>query len=251
MGTNLQSLHCCAPRFFLAKTAAHCRSEKPPMGIINFSIPKGLVHAVTKAARFQNFIETGTFKGGTSHWAATIFPKVYTIEISPELSKTASEIGAGKGLSNVNYLVGDSRTVLPALVPKLEGRSFFWLDGHFCTGAGGEDFQCPLLEELDSLKSLPGCVIFIDDARLFLGRNPPPHHTDEWPRIDEIFAKLHALFPDAFTTVIDDVIVCVPADLRKAVDDFYETTFQERYYNPMYGMKRFSKLKLLKRFLLG
>jgi hypothetical protein len=176
------------------------------MKFVNFSIPKDLVIRIQNKLQFDNFIETGTWQGGTCFWAAKYFLNVHTIEINEEISLATSK--KDECPKNINFLVGDSSVVLPVLIPKLKGRNFFWLDGHWCGGiSGGEENPCPLLIELESISKLKDSVIFIDDARCFLGPLPPPNNPDKWPLIDEIFLVLNKYFPDSFTTIIDDVII--------------------------------------------
>ena len=200
------------------------------MGIVNFSIPKDLVKQLIAKVKFDNFIETGTFRGETSFWAAKYFDRVYTIEISPEISReTASRPDVPK---NIGFLVGNSKDLLGPLCSRIHGRSFFWLDGHWCSGAAGKEEECPLMDELSAIAKLQDSVIFVDDARCFLGPLPPPHYHTHWPMIDEIFLKLRELFPTSFVTIIDDVIICVPDDLRATIYDYWMATFDARYAPP-------------------
>jgi hypothetical protein len=223
------------------------------MGFVNFSIPKDLVHAIINTTKFDNFIETGTFRGETSFWAAKFFNKVYTIEISPEISKeTASRPDAPK---NIEFLVGNSKDLIGPLCDRIKGRSFFWLDGHWCSGAAGKEEECPLMDELSAIKEHKDAVIFVDDARCFLGPLPPPHDYAHWPVIDEVFAKLKELFPESFVTIIDDVIVCVPEDLRLTIYQYWMNTFDERYALPKTEsfhdrLKRIPRKQIVK-YLLG
>src|SRR3981081_198889 len=98
------------------------------MGYVNFSMPREIVLKFKEKAAIKNFVETGTFKGNTSFWAAVHFEKVYTIEIDPAISKsTASRPDCPK---NIDFKIGNSKDVLPKLIDQLKGRSIFWLDGH-------------------------------------------------------------------------------------------------------------------------
>lgn len=199
------------------------------MGIINFSIPKEIVVKIAKETNIKNFVETGTFKGGTAFWAATHFPNVYTIEIDEKISKeTASNPNRPH---NIEFIVGDSKYALKDLMERITERSFFWLDGHWCMGAGGKDEECPLLEELSAISIAKEPVIFIDDARCFLGPMPPPHNSEDWPLIDEVFATLKNYFPNHFTTIQDDVIMCVPTDVKKIINQDWQDKFNDRFYS--------------------
>lgn len=217
------------------------------MGVITFSIPKELVARIASEIKFDNFVETGTYQGGTCFWAAQFFNKVYTIEIDPVMSRsTASKPDCPK---NIEFLVGNSKDILPQLASnKLNGRSFFWLDGHWC-GGGGKDEECPLMEELTAIRSLKDAVIFIDDARCFLGPLPLPHDATHWPRIDEIFQKLKELFPDNFTTIQDDVIMSVPPDIARIVNADWQEKYNARFTAT--GPVALSRLQVIKRLLFN
>ena len=198
------------------------------MGIVQFSIPKELVLRLISEKPFNNFVETGTYKGGTTFWAAQYFPKVYTIEIDSELSAQAASHPMNAG--NIEFLVGDSRVVLPKLIStKIQGSSLFWLDGHWCSGGGGKDAECPLLEELTAISSLKDVVVLIDDARCFLGPLPKPHNSSDWPRIDQIFQLAKKLFPTHRVTIQDDVILILPPFYFKVFEDFWEESYSSRY----------------------
>lgn len=198
------------------------------MGLINFSIPKDLVLQFLEKRPIDNFIETGTFRGGTSFWAANHFQKVYTIEIDAELSKsTASNPLCPK---NIEFLVGNSKEVLPQLMASgITGSCLFWLDGHWCSGGGGKDEECPLLDELEAIKSAQDSIILIDDARCFLGPLPKPHDSTHWPRIDQVFKKITETFPNHHFTIQDDVILVLPAAYLPVFDEEWVNNFHTRF----------------------
>jgi hypothetical protein len=202
------------------------------MGYVQFSMPRDLVTKFQKAGGIKNFIETGTFKGVTSFWAAGVFEKVYTIEIDPERSRlTASARDCPK---NIEFLVGNSADVLPGLLQQVTGRSAFWLDGHWCnTSEEGKEQECPLMDELKSMEALQDALIMIDDARAFLGPLPPPHQAKQWPRIHEIFAFFASHFPGHLVTIADDVIYAIPQDLVPVFEQDWMSQYHQRF-----GMSR-------------
>ncbi len=198
------------------------------MGYVSFSMPREIVLAFKVKGNIKNFIETGTYKGGTSFWAAKHFESVFTIEIDPERSKATSEDPSSS--NNIEYLVGNSGEVLPKLVQRIQGRSIFWLDGHWCnTSEFGKEEECPLIDEIKGIMHLQDAVILIDDARAFLGPLPPPHNNNVWPRIDEIFSLLKECFPTHFCTLADDVIYAIPKDLVAVFDTDWIRQYSKRF----------------------
>lgn len=218
------------------------------MGVINFSIPESLVLNLVKNNNVKNFIETGTYKGNSSFWAAKHFDNVFTIELNKELyEETSSRKDAPK---NIKFLHGNSKDVLPELVNKLDGQSIFWLDGHWCMGAGGKEDECPLMNELMAISKTKDSIILIDDARCFLGPLPPPHNANDWPRIDEIFLLINNHFPSYTTTIVEDVIVAVPASVKQNLDDYWQNNYN-RIYSLKNAIGKYSKISVLKQVLKG
>lgn len=114
------------------------------------------------------FVETGTYYGDTTHEASKIYNRVYSIELSEHyhnLAKTRFQSNP-----NVHLLRGDSAFVLESLCVELNEPTLFWLDGHYSSGNTAKGIKdCPLYEEIKHIMKLckPGCVITIDDVRLF------------------------------------------------------------------------------------
>ena len=104
-------------------------------------VPRELILKIKEAILCQDFVETGTFQGDTCFWAKKYFDNVYTIEISEEISKrTASKPDCPE---NIQFLVGDSKDVLPKIVGELGANTIFWFDGHYSgPGTGGEEHEC-------------------------------------------------------------------------------------------------------------
>ena len=198
------------------------------MGSVSFSIPRELVRVFTEYKPIVNFVETGTHKGGTTFWAAKYFKQVYTIEIDEAMSKSTASVPHCP--TNIEFLVGNSKEVLPQLMERgLEGNCLFWLDGHWCFLGGGEEEECPLIEELDAIRRLQNSILMIDDARCFLGKMPRPFKSEQWPRIDEIFRKISENFPNHRITLVDDVILAIPPDYLPAFDQYWQNSFYDRF----------------------
>lgn len=218
------------------------------MGAVIFSIPKELVEKIIQSVRIDAFVETGTFEGETCFWAADYFKKVYTIEIDPEIGKRAS--GKNNCPSNIEFLIGNSKDVLPRLSQYLDDNTFFWLDGHWCSGAGGKEEECPLIYEIKAISGLRSPTIFIDDARCFMGPLPSPHISAHWPKIDEIFSLLKNSFPEHSTTIQDDVIMCVPQEVKKIIDADWQEKFKKRFGpSKERGMEEISPVSLKKQII--
>jgi len=180
------------------------------------SIPIRLVTELQAALDLSRAIETGTFEGDGTRELSDVFPSVVTIELSE-----ANHARAKRRLrpySNVKLILGDSGQELAGLLQPLVPTLYF-LDGHWSEGPAGADSQCPLLDELASLRgghSLD-CVI-IDDAQFFLAAPPPPYNPLQWPRLVEVFDSLRAQYPSHHVTLLDDQIIAVPAIAAAIVD---------------------------------
>jgi hypothetical protein len=145
-------------------------------------------------------VETGTFLGDTLWVLKDQFRKLYSIELSPELHADAVKRFAAD--PHVHLLQGDSAAVLPPLVSTLDGRTLFWLDGHFSgwiTARGSKD--TPIVEELETIfaSGRENDVILIDDARMFNG-------TDNYPTIAEVVALVKRRRPEWKVRVRHDII---------------------------------------------
>lgn len=119
----------------------------------------------------QHFVETGTYKGGTTRALHAAGYEVTTIEVHKPLydehSPQLKQLG-------IICLLGDSGKVFQELLPSLKGKDvFFWLDGHFSAGITGMgDSETPIAEELEQINKnlLPSehnITIAIDDFRCF------------------------------------------------------------------------------------
>lgn len=171
-------------------------------------LPPKLARAARRAVGARTLVETGTNVGNSAARAAPLFERVVTIERDPTLHATARSRHAD--LRNVEWVLGDSREVLPQL--DLSEPTVFWLDGHWSAGdTAGEGDECPLLEELATIG--PQHAILIDDARLFVEPPPPPHDPSQWPTLEQVIAALD----NREVTIREDVVVALPRRLRSRV----------------------------------
>lgn len=190
------------------------------MGIINFGIPEELVLLIKNNFNIKNFVETGTYTGKTSVWASTYFDKVITIENSHEIyNKTSSQYN---NIKNIEFKFGDSRLILKNIIGELDNTAIFWLDSHWCGGSTfGENDQCPLIEEINSINNSKfDQFILIDDARYFLSPPQQPYNIEQWPSIDEIILALRSNNHQCYTVIFEDVIISVPMVAKKMLSSY-------------------------------
>jgi hypothetical protein len=187
---------------------------------VSQGLPRDLVLKLRDALGAGTFVETGTFMGGTTRWAAAYFSKVVTIEASAEIRRKAMDQFAG--INNIEFLHGDSEALLPGVVGALHGPAIFWLDGHWSGGeTAGEGKECPILGELAAIEASPyEHVVLIDDARLFMAPPPYPHKRDHWPDIQEVLAATARIRGNPRVKIIMDNIIAVPGNAARLLDDW-------------------------------
>jgi hypothetical protein len=132
------------------------------------SRPMAKVHAIRWYARHYKpkvFVETGTFIGDTTAAVADLFEQCFTIELSDQLYRRASERFSKTG--NVRCLQGDSGRMISEIIRNLPGAALFWLDAHTSGGVTANAGYDPIFAELEAILAGPeiGHVILIDDAR--------------------------------------------------------------------------------------
>ena len=116
------------------------------------------------------WVETGTYRGDTTHLLSQDSKFVYSIEPEAKLFEAASARFAN--IANVEIIKGTSEYMFPTLLPELQGDCNFWLDGHF---SGGSTFQgaqdTPIVEELkaiaDNMQNFTKLAVLVDDIRCF------------------------------------------------------------------------------------
>lgn len=142
---------------------------------------------IKKLAQKNNikiFIETGTYLGETTNSLSKYFEKIYTFEISKELTVMAKK--RFKKQSHIEVINEDSGEGLPKLLQKIDKKTIFWLDGHFSEGAiysKKNDLNTPIIKEMiaifeSKIKNLNN-IILIDDAFEFDG-------TRGYPTLEEL-----------------------------------------------------------------
>ena len=117
---------------------------------------------------YPNFVETGTYMGETILRFINDFKKLFTIELSESLYNNFNLIDYDR--TKLKSLLGDSSIVLNEVIKDLEGKTIFFLDGHYSSGNTAKGIKdVPLNEEIKNINELFGYdgLIIIDDLRLF------------------------------------------------------------------------------------
>ncbi len=157
-----------------------------------FSVPTpGLVKRsglLRHGFKDATWVETGTFTGVTTNFLAKIAPRVVSIEPEPELFGKAKERFAK--MKNVELIHGLSEDVFPELLPTLQGKVNFWLDGHYSAGPTHMGPQkTPITDELNSIsnniENFEGVCVIVDDIRCF-GNTPLGLEDPDYPDIDTL-----------------------------------------------------------------
>ena len=214
------------------------------MGNVSRFVPPELIRSLRDSGGIQTAIETGTFTGDNAVHLADIFDSVYSIELLPEIWQAAAE--KHRNVNNLVFVNADSPVGLRDLGPRINGPVLFYLDAHggmFYTPtesrertsldeptSGGAKTQCPLIDEIqaidDCYRAASESCILVDDARAFitplLGRRD-----EDWPPLMDVFDVLRAK-NRRFVTMIDDIIIAVPPNLRSVVEDWRKQKLHER-----------------------
>jgi len=112
---------------------------------------------------FDNYIETGTYLGMTTHFLATTArqrgAQVHSCEINGAFHSIASSVVGN--MENVHLYHGNSVDFLQSLAATVsQGINFFYLDAHL----GVE--VLPLRDELAIIRDWPNSIIMIDDFKV-------------------------------------------------------------------------------------
>lgn len=147
------------------------------------------IKKIVNRYKFNQAIETGTYLGKTALLLSKNVTVVYSIELSPKLCLFLKKKFTNK---NIVIIEGDSSKELLKLIPRLNGATLFYLDGHTSGGitAKGEKVT-PLSNELSALSNfddISQSVIIIDDKLSLNGEN-------DYPDLESIvnFAENHKM----------------------------------------------------------
>lgn len=161
-----------------------------------------------KKNNIKTFVETGTYLGDTTNAVSEYFDKIYTFEITRELVDLAKIRFANK--NNIEIIHGDSGVELEKLLPRINDKTIFWLDGHYSEGfvhAKKYNLDTPIIKEIETIftsniKDLDN-IILIDDAFEFDG-------TRGYPTIDELSDLVNKYTNRYKVFVKYDIVYIVP-----------------------------------------
>lgn len=110
----------------------------------HFNKDTHLAEAVARIRKLgvEHAVETGTYRGETTKYLASLFSTVHTIEANPKYYRNAC--ARLRRLQNVTTLFGDSGALMDGILGGLKGRVFIFLDAHWYD-------HCPIEEELAAI----------------------------------------------------------------------------------------------------
>src|SRR5207249_6294632 len=131
------------------------------------------INRLRRQTEARVFIEAGTYYGVIAERCATVFQRVFTVELDKKLYECAAR--RLRPRRNVQAIQGDALRVIPNILQdESVVNALVFLDGHF---SGGEtahgDLAEPAVEELQAIANYRSKIqaIVVDDFRCF-GTNP-------------------------------------------------------------------------------
>lgn len=168
-------------------TLTHIFTIEPSMLYPDFLFDALQNYGTALAPKFPYFVETGALYGHTALHAAHYFERAFTIELSDELYGFIKP--AEKVLPNLSVNHGNSKDVLPTLLPQLDGPCVFFLDAHW-SGDNSTDW------EASSFSGYPS-------ETAHGGSSAAPSPEEQKPILHE-FAQIFERFMHPALLIIDD-----------------------------------------------
>ncbi|MEI6494862.1 MAG: hypothetical protein WCO03_02255 [bacterium] len=149
-------------------------------------------------------VETGTQYGDTPWHFRHELSEIYSIAFHPGLAAISRE--RFRCFPHIHIVEGDSGGKLVEILPKLEKKTLFWLDGHYSAGTTAQGkLDCPIYAELQSIfeECRVPYVVLIDDARCF-------GVDKDYPTIQELESFVMKSGPQLAFGITNDVIFIIP-----------------------------------------
>jgi len=229
-------------------------------GVQTTGVPIVMINEIIKGVNVKYFVETGTAGARSIIEASKHCSTCYTIELIEGRTPTHKEelvydedvideesgdiIKKGdptivdhvfkeiKYPENIMFYVGDSTQLLPKINFEINNNyAIYWLDAHYSDPEPSPlgCVECPIISEIQAISDNQNAIIFIDDARLFLGTPPPPLKPNEWVDIQTLFKEIENNFKCHHITIIDDYIVAVPKEFKNNLNKFWLDTYKNRF----------------------
>ncbi len=146
-------------------------------------------------------IETGTYLGDMVYAMRDHFKKIYSIELSNDLYRSA--VKRFRKDINISILNGNSGELLISILSNIDEPCLFWLDAHYSAGVTTKGrFDTPIAGELDIIlgHKVKKHVIAIDDASSFTGENG-------YPTIEAINELILTRSNNYRVEIVDNIII--------------------------------------------
>lgn len=136
----------------------------------------------------KNFVETGCYQGkGIAQAFVSGYENVYSCDIGLNFVEMCRK---QYPIAQIEHT--ESMEFLKNLLPKLKGKTLFWLDAHFPelygTNNNDDELRIPLIAEIELIKKYKkgykNDVILCDDMRTFRSKDNPRYRPGE---IDDKF----------------------------------------------------------------
>lgn len=184
----------------------------------NFGLSEEFLVQIKNVFNPAIFIETGTYLGNTTTLAASIFDKVYSVELGENLYQNAVARFKEENKTNIDLFNSDSPDFLKCVIPQINQTMAIFLDAHWSEGntVKGEN-NTPIITELDVIKNSrkSDCIILVDDIRCFREStdNMEPSHSG-YPTIDLLISKGKEIFDNLGFTIFGDIAIMYDANLH-------------------------------------
>jgi hypothetical protein len=156
-----------------------------------------------QAFSLSTLVETGTYYGEMIAAVVNRFRKIYSIELDPELARRAQL--RFRPYSQVQIIQGDSQTVVPELLPRLNERALFWLDAGYCGWIGEIGDHNRLGSEFAAILNdrIPDHIILMDDADGIRDERGSP-------MLPKVIASIESSYPNRRVEVAHNIIRITP-----------------------------------------
>ena len=187
-----------------------------------WAFDESLLNFLNSAFDIDVFIESGTCAGDTTEKASRIFNEVYSIELSHDYYSKA--LNRFKNHKNITLYCGDSPEVLSVLLPLVQGKICFFLDGHFSGGttACSINGTTPILAELKAIKNsnIDNAIIMIDDIRLFQKTISNEAAANGYPTLKEVYDIIREINPSYDFILFGDLAIAFLHNSKYKVSPF-------------------------------